>query len=607
MATVPRVTAPTQDLQPLRDTPVGASVQVTAADTGGIEAAQEQQLGRSTSEAGLAAANIGARMQEADDAAAVLDAEAKLKTFTIDQQTRAQEMRGKDALGSTQAMAAEWDKVAGEIDSKMSTDRQRQMFRMRNGGTRAAHIGTLSRHEAAQRNEYMKDSVTANVQASIDLVAANPYNVEQAALEKANIVTQIQYLGKHLGWSSQQTTQAVMQQLTNLHKNVIQQLAVTDPSAAEGYYKANQDEIKGAERAEIGAFAEKATAQAKGETAAEEVWISHGPKSDRDPIELDKLEDAVRKKFPPEQAAARDAALRAVKERANAARTGRVERDNAREASVNQMILDGRGMSQIRSTPEFLSLSGESQRKIVDYLDNKALRDEQRLAARESRQWTREQRELARLERDGLATTIAMTDPDQLMRLTRNEVINLVPAIGPHNTKSLLAQWDSYSQNQARLGQARIESATFREVAAEYGYNVDKAKKGGSDAVQYLQLHSDVNRAVAAESQIKKAPLTLEEQRAVMHRVMSDTVLQSRWWWTDKVVPASMLTPDQLKDASVEVGGQKVKLATIPPDHAAAIARRLRAAGLPVTHQAIAERYIAAQKASSKPTSGVPE
>ena len=69
-----------------------------------------------------------------------------------------------------------------------------------------------------------------------------------------------------------------------------------------------------------------------------------------------------------------------------------------------------------------------------------------------------------------------------------------------------------------------------------------------------------------------------------------------RTLWFDFEKPAALLTDDESSRAYVEVGGEEIVLASIPQAQRSTIVGKLRARGLPVTEQAVAELWVRAGK-----------
>jgi hypothetical protein len=92
-----------------------------------------------------------------------------------------------------------------------------------------------------------------------------------------------------------------------------------------------------------------------------------------------------------------------------------------------------------------------------------------------------------------------------------------------------------------------------------------------------------------------KRKLTPQEKEAVMNRVIDNKVMLDVWG-RDPEKSISVLSADDLSKAYVVVGNTEVKLNSIPAQSRAAITRQLRAAGMPVTEQAIAEVWVESRR-----------
>lgn len=86
------------------------------------------------------------------------------------------------------------------------------------------------------------------------------------------------------------------------------------------------------------------------------------------------------------------------------------------------------------------------------------------------------------------------------------------------------------------------------------------------------------------------------ELQNIIDHVMLDQVKVPRTLWFGFEKPAALLTDDESSRAYVKVGGEKIVLASIPQAQRSTIVGKLRARGLPVTEQAVAELWVRAGK-----------
>lgn len=511
---------------------------------------QSQQMG----ETGRALTEIGAAIQERTDADLVMRAETELKNQYLTWEADAKQRRGQQAWGVAKDASKWFDDNAGKIAEGLTSERQRMLYTQTVQKLRTHSLGTFSEFEAGQRRESLDSSAQASIVGSINMAAANPQNTEVLAATKADILKRNQARAQLNGWPPELATAKEAEYLTNFHKQVIQGLVRDNPAAAEAYFQANKGEIEGTQHAEVGAFAQKATATRLGEMAAGDAWTKLGPRSDRDAVQLDKLEQAIRDRGDLGDEA-KKSAISALRERAVAFKDARRERDDQLEASVNQAILNGAGAGQIRSMPAFLQLSPESARKIMDYVENRALRNEQRLAARESRAAAADAREQTRLTREGMGAYLIYSNPDNLVGMSEHQVLNLLPTLGNDLTQHLMQQKRALG-NPAKLAEARMDQEDFDHIGRQMSLPVDKTTKSEAEKQLIGELKYRVEQRIAAVQQASGKPLARNEKMDLMRQEMARTVSVSGWF-SNTDVPVIALTPKQVENVVIPAGDRK--------------------------------------------------
>lgn len=248
MAIVPRITVPTVAGASLLD--VSGGPQATAASFGGIQA---RQLGALAGAVGTAA-NVMADLQEQEDANEVLRAETDLKARIAQRQLEFKDRRGQNAWGLTEEATTAWDETYTEINSGLGTARQQQMLEQRTANTRLSFFESMSAHERGQRREALEANAKANMQSTVSFATANANNPDVLAESRADIKRQISFLAQSNGWSPERREAELTAELTNLHTQVIQELAQESPVAATAYFKVAKKEIDGTQHAELDKF-----------------------------------------------------------------------------------------------------------------------------------------------------------------------------------------------------------------------------------------------------------------------------------------------------------------------------------------------------------------
>lgn len=560
----------------------GPSVEERAL-TGGFQrsSASAETLGggaaRQLADAGRALIDVGVQLQERDDADTLMRVESDLKQRYLEWESEAKQRVGENARGVTAEARKWWDENTRKARNELKNPRQSAMLDRVVAPLATQSVGVLSNFEQVQRRHSLAEAAQASVVGSINLAAANPTDPTVLQTSKSDILKRHAVLAQLNGWAPEMATAKRAEYLTNFHKQVIQGLVRADPVNAQAYFEANKGEIEGSQHAEVGAFAARATATRIGDATAEEIWATAGPKNDRDPVTLDTMEAALRKRLGANDEAVK-AGIAGLRERAAAFKDSRRERDDQLEAQVNAAILNGAGSRQIRSMPAFLSLSPESARKIADFLDNRAVRQEQIAAARESRADAAESREERRKNRDTFAAYLTYSNPDTLAGMTEAQVLNLLPSLGNEHTKQLMQKKRELAKPE-KLAEAKMDKDDFDRVSREIGLAPDDGRPlSPEQRAQLGELHFRVEQVIDSTQRRTGKNLTRPEKLDLMRREMAAKVTVDTWGPWNKDVPVILLKPDQVRNVMV------------PPADRSAIV------------QAMTERYRQTKKPEFEPT-----
>lgn len=189
----------------------------------------------------------------------------------------------------------------------------------------------------------------------------NPINVA-----RDDIVKRVQFAGDLMGWSPEMRILKEQEYLTNLHKQVIQELVDKDPKRAQQYFETNKGEISGSDHAEIAKTFKHGLTLRKAQEFADEAMTSGMDESAA-------LAEA-RKRFDGDE---EHAAVLEVKTRF-VERTGARERAQ-RDAADAAWAIYGRTGSMASVPPSILSrLDGKDLAAIRNDQENRADREANR-------------------------------------------------------------------------------------------------------------------------------------------------------------------------------------------------------------------------------------
>lgn len=553
-------------------------------------------IGKGLMSAGGDAIKIANSMQDRENADMLFRAETALKNDLVAYHTQASQRLGANAKGVTADTEKWFGEAIGKHAEGLTGETQRRLFAQEAQKLRLSTIDSVAKHEAQQSRIALEDSANASIIGSINLAAANANDWTVAEAQKTEIRKRIDVIAQVNGKGAEWRDQKVGESLTQLHTQVLQQIVKDSPVAALDYFKKYEKEIDGAKRAELGEFAKKATATSVGDSTADTVWKDMGPKSRTDPVALSDMEERVRTQLKGNDDAI-EKGIKGLRERAAAYKDQRKEEGNALEASVNGLILKGASANQVRNSPEFVKLSSqepEAARKVITFMENQDYLKVARAAASEQRADAAESRAQRRLHASTFDTALALSDPDRLVALTRDQVVNLLPVLGRESTTMLLHRWDTLTKSSDKLLEARIDKQDFDRIAMTAGLRPNEPKKSEEDKDRLVRLQSAVETAIDVEQRAKKRGLTREEKVQVMQREIDNTVMEHNLILPNTKRIASTLSPDEAKDAFVEVGPQKqrVMLVDIPPDFRLNAVATRRRQGLATSERELAELWL---------------
>lgn len=536
--------------------------------------------------AGQGAAAVMYHMQEKENADAVFQAETKWKQEYVEFQADiGKNRKGDFAKGVTEDTKRWWDDAAKRHSEALGNDVQRRLLLNRMSAVRLNSFESVSKFEAAERERSLDMSAAASKVASIDLAAASG---DAASVEVA--IRDIEKINAFSAARKGITDPKVLETLnlddtTKLHKQVIQTLVKKNPNAAKAYFEQYKEQIRGSERAEIGEFANKATAESLGVAAAGEIWATSGPKTDGDAANLDAMEQQARDKFKDDQFTLK-ATITNLRERYQAFSTSRRERQDALESAVNSALLRGASMSQVRAMPEFLQMAPEKARAIETFMENRAYTRAARADAEESRAQRR-------LQRQGISKALELSDPDKLVSMTRDQVLNMLPVLGAENTTMLVNRHDQLTKSAEAMNAARLDNNTFKAMVKEAGMDVNP-KQDSDDETRLFNLRRAVDARLSMEARAKGRPLTPEERVKHAQAAFDDTVRVPGFFfgYGGTELPASALTKTERDKAVVDTSRGSVRVKDIPPQFIDEAETALAAAQRPITRAAVAEMWL---------------
>lgn len=574
MPTVPTYSSPQEQLAPMPGVR-----QESVASPGMFDAGAEQQmaLGKSEMEAGTGLAQIAYHMQQRQTADALFQATASDKTAFLQYQQDVQKNRqGSGAQGVTSDTAAWWKQRINDNLDNLQGDDLKRLYTRQATDMQLQSLHSMSQFETQQTDEGQMQNYKADKANTVNMVTANP-NGQMVSWGVDDIHKKNAYMAATKNWTPEVLEAVNSDDITNLHKQVIQQLAVTNKDQAQAYFEAHKDEIAGSQRAEIGDFAEKATAASIGAQAAQTVWQAQGPQGDKDPVNIDQMTAAIRDQMK-DNMFARDAAITELHQLRADHLEGVQSRDQALTASVNTMLLGGQSLAAIQQTPQWAALDGTEQLKIKESQANY-------LNAQDSHAIAAQTRQQEQLKLSGADAMFRLSNPELLTSMTRDQVTNLLPQIGISNTQTLLSKYDTLTKNGAALSEAKIDNNQFNNFIKTAGLDPLSADHGTKQQIN--DTRNNIEQIIGQEQIAKKRQLTRDEKDMIMRQAIDNQVLTTHWYG-DSSAPAITMPAD----TTASVKGQTVRFGDVPEAfQQQAIAAR-KAQGFTTTPEQLGELWL---------------
>jgi len=315
------------------------------------------------------------------------------------------------------------------------------------------------------------------------------------------------------------------------------------------------------------------------ESTANSVWNTMGPRSDAEPVNKDLMFAKIDEEMADRTPAERKAAKALIDSKAAAFDYSSNQRMSASRGTIWNMVMAGRSLDSIQTTPEWKILDGSVKVQLISQInDFRKPKPDSVLAA--------------------INYNRLMENPQRLAAMTDLEIAAMAPQLGQTYTANLLAK-NRELNNPGAVEAATIDNDLFKSIADRAGFKPYATRQSDDEKATLGRLRAAVEAEISIEQQTLKRKLNNDEKTKVMQRVLDNKVMVDRFG-RDKEMPIAIVEQDKLGATYVVVNGQEVYTSSIPAASRSKIIRQLRAAGVPVTEQRIAQEYILFQQQPSR-------
>mgnify|MGYP001575296451 CR=1 FL=1 len=223
-----------------------------------------------------------AEQRRADDVA-MMEADNRLSKWEnerlYDPRAGALTLQGRDAMGLPEAVGADFEKYAGEIEGTLGSPRQKAAFaRLR--ANRSAQLDlTLRRHVFGEMQKFEATELKALVDNSVSTAVQNATDPSRVGFELGKAVEAIERSGPRLGLGPEAVKSQVLQVQTKTHVGVVESLVSSgNTKAATAYFEEARDagQISGDAVARVEKALHEGTIRKEAQTKADEIILAGG-------------------------------------------------------------------------------------------------------------------------------------------------------------------------------------------------------------------------------------------------------------------------------------------------------------------------------------------
>lgn len=339
---------------------------------GGELARAKQDVGFAIADAGERLARFGAehyaRIQQeerdASDETALIAANNRIAEWQnnalYDPEKGAFTRKGKDAQGLPEALKGDFDKLAGEIEQGLATDRQRMAFERLRGNEWAQIDRQVRRHVMEQITEYRANELAGLVDNSVNQAIRAANDPDQVAIDLHKAVSALRTNGPKIGLGTEAINARVAAVQSKTHVGVISSLLASDQDQkAQAYFAAVQGQIGGDVIDEVKTKLDQGSTRVAATKAADEIVKAGGTLTER----RDKA-----KSLPTKQ---REIALAIIEHEHQVSEQQKLEADRATMATLYNRIDAGASLREIMAHPAWADFDGARRSSLKNYLADK--------------------------------------------------------------------------------------------------------------------------------------------------------------------------------------------------------------------------------------------
>jgi len=212
------------------------------------------------------------KMQRERDTTRTWEASVLLADALRKQEAEWRERRGTAAFGLQDDAVKWWESEPARIAASLENETQRTLFAREVARMRNSSLDALASYEARERFTARNQAADAAIASQISFAAQNFDSPSAVSAARDDILEKIAVQAYLNGWDKNVVEAKKREALTNLHKQVLENMVDVNPEAAQKYLDAVKGEIDGTIWDQLSKTVKTSDTLAQAQRLADDIW-----------------------------------------------------------------------------------------------------------------------------------------------------------------------------------------------------------------------------------------------------------------------------------------------------------------------------------------------
>ena len=511
-------------------------------------------LSQGLNSVGDAVARHNIELQQKEDTALSTQGEAGFLNSLTDMKTEVSKRLGTNAFGALDEYDKRYQELAKKTIESAPNERIKAYMQAVTARSQPQFRTFVASHVDSETTKAENLGLDAKIASHRNAAASDPSTAFEHIAEITE-ATKVK-LSKQGITDPNAVNQAILEEKSAAHTGVINAMMVSNPKQALAYFGTHKDEILADQQTKYSRELKTVNEANDAISGADQVWATHGPKADGQPVQLDKMEAKVREMYDGDAGKIK-ATIEEIRSRASAFNSSEKEREDQQVSNIYGAIAKGATRSQVQRLPEYAQMKGHTQQIVMAMFDQKEEHAASMARSAEthqlnmlSKQQIIQQRKDAQNEKQALAEYWRHTEnPATIGAMSEGDILKLMPTIGEERTTTLLNLNKQLDSKPDAIKAMVLRNNDLKVLAKDFGINAYNE----SDKPKFGELQYRITNAIEDEQKRTGKKLDREAEIQLMKREAARMVTVDKPWWTggDVSKPQLLLSDEEKKQVDI--------------------------------------------------------